>query len=176
MYNVSCFGRLKYGNNIFPPFSPLKAAYGPGQPPSLVFATPPPPQMNSAPQPRQVLSTACCFFQHSLSKYVICFALYKNLPFLLFHEDFWHGFFCYKALAKSVYVCECYSLLSPWMSILTSSFLSSAVLPVCCRAPYFTPTGTNTPHFSLHPLCLLSVMHAFSSTCWRIRLKGCSVY
>ncbi|KAM8849846.1 eukaryotic translation initiation factor 4 gamma 1a isoform 3-T10 [Spinachia spinachia] len=30
-----------------------QAAYGPGQPPSLVFATPPPPQMNSAPQPRQ---------------------------------------------------------------------------------------------------------------------------
>ncbi|KAG7229334.1 hypothetical protein INR49_012992 [Caranx melampygus] len=29
-----------------------QAAYGPGQPPSLVFATPPPPQMNSAPQPR----------------------------------------------------------------------------------------------------------------------------
>uniref|UniRef100_A0A3Q0S2K1 Eukaryotic translation initiation factor 4 gamma, 1a n=1 Tax=Amphilophus citrinellus TaxID=61819 RepID=A0A3Q0S2K1_AMPCI len=27
--------------------------YGPGQPASLVFATPPPPQMNSAPQPRQ---------------------------------------------------------------------------------------------------------------------------
>uniref|UniRef100_A0A8D0AE28 Eukaryotic translation initiation factor 4 gamma, 1a n=1 Tax=Sander lucioperca TaxID=283035 RepID=A0A8D0AE28_SANLU len=35
-----------------------QAAYGPGQPPSLVFATPPPPQMNSAPQPRQVLFTA----------------------------------------------------------------------------------------------------------------------
>ncbi|XP_077412357.1 eukaryotic translation initiation factor 4 gamma 1a isoform X2 [Vanacampus margaritifer] len=31
----------------------LTQAYGPGQPPSLVFATPPPPQMNSAPQPRQ---------------------------------------------------------------------------------------------------------------------------
>ncbi|XP_030015637.1 eukaryotic translation initiation factor 4 gamma 1a isoform X3 [Sphaeramia orbicularis] len=30
-----------------------QAAYGPGQPPSLVFATPPPPQMNSAPPPRQ---------------------------------------------------------------------------------------------------------------------------
>ncbi|KAK5919547.1 hypothetical protein CgunFtcFv8_023431 [Champsocephalus gunnari] len=30
-----------------------QAAYGPGQPPSLVFATPPPQQMNSAPQPRQ---------------------------------------------------------------------------------------------------------------------------
>ncbi|KAM3604685.1 uncharacterized protein V6R79_014834 [Siganus canaliculatus] len=30
-----------------------QAAYGPGQPPSLVFATPPPPQMNSAQQPRQ---------------------------------------------------------------------------------------------------------------------------
>ncbi|XP_019959157.2 eukaryotic translation initiation factor 4 gamma 1a isoform X2 [Paralichthys olivaceus] len=30
-----------------------QAAYGPGQPPSLVFATPPPPQMNSAPQTRQ---------------------------------------------------------------------------------------------------------------------------
>ncbi|XP_068605356.1 eukaryotic translation initiation factor 4 gamma 1a [Brachionichthys hirsutus] len=30
-----------------------QAAYGPGQLPSLVFATPPPPQMNSAPQPRQ---------------------------------------------------------------------------------------------------------------------------
>ncbi|KAF7648962.1 hypothetical protein LDENG_00149320 [Lucifuga dentata] len=30
-----------------------QAAYGPGQPPSLVFATPQPPQMNSAPQPRQ---------------------------------------------------------------------------------------------------------------------------
>ncbi|XP_051944025.1 eukaryotic translation initiation factor 4 gamma 1a isoform X4 [Hippocampus zosterae] len=30
-----------------------QATYGPGQPPSLVFATPPPPQMNSAPQPRQ---------------------------------------------------------------------------------------------------------------------------
>lgn len=38
-------------NVNFPP--PLKAAYGPGQPTSLVFATPPP-QMNSAPQPRQV--------------------------------------------------------------------------------------------------------------------------
>ncbi|CAG13763.1 unnamed protein product, partial [Tetraodon nigroviridis] len=31
------------------------SAYGPGQPTSLVFATPPPPQMSSAPQPRQVL-------------------------------------------------------------------------------------------------------------------------
>ncbi|XP_054889800.1 eukaryotic translation initiation factor 4 gamma 1a isoform X2 [Poeciliopsis prolifica] len=30
-----------------------QAAFGPGQPPSLVFATPPPPQMNSAQQPRQ---------------------------------------------------------------------------------------------------------------------------
>ncbi|CAN9503434.1 unnamed protein product [Ophioblennius macclurei] len=30
-----------------------QAAYGPGQPPSLVFATPQPPQMNSAQQPRQ---------------------------------------------------------------------------------------------------------------------------
>ncbi|KAE8290913.1 Eukaryotic translation initiation factor 4 gamma 1 [Larimichthys crocea] len=30
-----------------------QAAYGPGQPPSIVFATPPPPQMNSASQPRQ---------------------------------------------------------------------------------------------------------------------------
>ncbi|MEQ2158444.1 hypothetical protein GOODEAATRI_012300 [Goodea atripinnis] len=30
-----------------------QAAYGPVQPPSLVFATPPPPQMNSAQQPRQ---------------------------------------------------------------------------------------------------------------------------
>ncbi|XP_059200082.1 eukaryotic translation initiation factor 4 gamma 1a isoform X2 [Centropristis striata] len=30
-----------------------QAAYGPGQPTSLVFATPPPPQMNSTPQPRQ---------------------------------------------------------------------------------------------------------------------------
>ncbi|KAK5613699.1 hypothetical protein CRENBAI_017375 [Crenichthys baileyi] len=30
-----------------------QAAYGPGQPPALVFATPPPPQMNSAQQPRQ---------------------------------------------------------------------------------------------------------------------------
>uniref|UniRef100_A0A3Q3AGL6 Eukaryotic translation initiation factor 4 gamma, 1a n=1 Tax=Kryptolebias marmoratus TaxID=37003 RepID=A0A3Q3AGL6_KRYMA len=30
-----------------------QAAYGPGQPPSLVFATPPPPPMNSAQQPRQ---------------------------------------------------------------------------------------------------------------------------
>uniref|UniRef100_I3JU19 Eukaryotic translation initiation factor 4 gamma, 1a n=1 Tax=Oreochromis niloticus TaxID=8128 RepID=I3JU19_ORENI len=38
-----------------PALSPglTQAAYGPGQPPSLVFATPPPPQMNSAPQPRQ---------------------------------------------------------------------------------------------------------------------------
>ncbi|XP_037538145.1 eukaryotic translation initiation factor 4 gamma 1a isoform X2 [Nematolebias whitei] len=30
-----------------------QAAYGPAQPPSLVFATPPPPQMSSAQQPRQ---------------------------------------------------------------------------------------------------------------------------
>ncbi|XP_061588278.1 eukaryotic translation initiation factor 4 gamma 1a isoform X2 [Cololabis saira] len=30
-----------------------QAAYGPGQPPSLVFATPPPPQMTSTQQPRQ---------------------------------------------------------------------------------------------------------------------------
>ncbi|XP_067385039.1 eukaryotic translation initiation factor 4 gamma 1-like isoform X2 [Channa argus] len=30
-----------------------QAAYGPGQPSSIVFATPPPPQMNSASQPRQ---------------------------------------------------------------------------------------------------------------------------
>ncbi|XP_062337646.1 eukaryotic translation initiation factor 4 gamma 1a isoform X3 [Osmerus eperlanus] len=30
-----------------------QAAYAPGQPPSLVFATPPPQQMNPAPQPRQ---------------------------------------------------------------------------------------------------------------------------
>ncbi|XP_029687531.1 eukaryotic translation initiation factor 4 gamma 1-like isoform X2 [Takifugu rubripes] len=30
-----------------------QTAYGPGQPTSLVFATPPPPQMSSAPQPRQ---------------------------------------------------------------------------------------------------------------------------
>uniref|UniRef100_A0A8C7VBN8 Eukaryotic translation initiation factor 4 gamma, 1a n=1 Tax=Oncorhynchus mykiss TaxID=8022 RepID=A0A8C7VBN8_ONCMY len=30
-----------------------QAAYAPGQPPSLVFATPPPQQMNSSPQPRQ---------------------------------------------------------------------------------------------------------------------------
>lgn len=35
-------------------FPPFEAAYGPGQPTSLVFAPPPPPQMNSASQPRQV--------------------------------------------------------------------------------------------------------------------------
>lgn len=37
----------------------LQSAYGPGQPTSLVFAAPPPPQMSSAPQPRQVLLAAC---------------------------------------------------------------------------------------------------------------------
>ncbi|KAJ3582487.1 hypothetical protein NHX12_000551, partial [Muraenolepis orangiensis] len=30
-----------------------QASYPPGQPPSMVFASPPPPQMNPAPQPRQ---------------------------------------------------------------------------------------------------------------------------
>lgn len=51
---------LRFGDMLFIPHCLLlKAAYGPGQPPSLVFATPPPPQMNSAPQPRQVKVTPC---------------------------------------------------------------------------------------------------------------------
>lgn len=32
----------------------LQPSFPPGQPPSVVFATPPPPQMNPTPQPRQV--------------------------------------------------------------------------------------------------------------------------
>uniref|UniRef100_A0A672J8R3 Eukaryotic translation initiation factor 4 gamma, 1a n=1 Tax=Salarias fasciatus TaxID=181472 RepID=A0A672J8R3_SALFA len=40
-----------------------QAAYGPGQPPSLVFATPQPPQMNSAQQPRQV----CLFYSPTMA-------------------------------------------------------------------------------------------------------------
>lgn len=32
----------------------LQPSFTPGQPPSVVFATPPPPQMNPTPQPRQV--------------------------------------------------------------------------------------------------------------------------
>lgn len=65
--------------SIFSPFSPLKAPYGPGQPPSLVFATPPPPQMNSAPQARQVFLTA--YFSITSVRYAVCFALYENPPF-----------------------------------------------------------------------------------------------
>ncbi|XP_037314517.2 eukaryotic translation initiation factor 4 gamma 1a isoform X3 [Pungitius pungitius] len=42
-----------------------QAAYGPGQPPSLVFATPPPPQMNSAPQPRQFVAGPRTLHQQS---------------------------------------------------------------------------------------------------------------
>ncbi|KAI3374949.1 hypothetical protein L3Q82_021474, partial [Scortum barcoo] len=52
------------------------AAYGPGQPPSLVFATPPPPQMNSAPQPRQVLFMFCFFFFPAFSVQ----SYYQNRP------------------------------------------------------------------------------------------------
>uniref|UniRef100_A0A4W4G031 Eukaryotic translation initiation factor 4 gamma, 1a n=1 Tax=Electrophorus electricus TaxID=8005 RepID=A0A4W4G031_ELEEL len=40
-----------------------QGAYPPGQPPSVVFA-PPPPQMNSAPQPRQYAPGPLCVFRH----------------------------------------------------------------------------------------------------------------
>lgn len=66
------------------------------------------------------------------------------------HKYFRHCCFCFKALAEYVCVCGKACLLSfSLMSTLTSS-LSLAVLPVCCRSSYFTPTGTNTPHCFLH--------------------------
>lgn len=49
------------------------------------------------------------------------------------------------ALAECLCVCLSFSLMSTLIS-----FLSPALLPVCCRSSYFTPTGTNTPHYLLH--------------------------
>lgn len=114
----------------------LQSAYGPGQPTSLVFATPPPPQMSSAPQPRQVLLPACLLptFRVSL---VINFSSMRSLFPTLSHVL--HCCFCFKALAKSLLV---KSALPPFLSCSTPF---SAVLPVC-RASYFTPTGTNSPY------------------------------
>lgn len=68
---------LRFGDMSFIPHCLLlKAAYGPGQPPSLVFATPPPPQMNSAPQPRQVKVTPCVVPPHPSPLWYI-FCLYR---------------------------------------------------------------------------------------------------
>lgn len=91
-----------------------QAAYGPGQPTSLVFAPPPPPQMSSAPQPRQVRAPPS-------SGAGLCSAV-------RFPPDV-----CFKALSLS------------HVSSATFSPSFPAVLPVCCRASYVTPTGTNSP-------------------------------
>ncbi|XP_029308570.1 eukaryotic translation initiation factor 4 gamma 1a isoform X2 [Cottoperca gobio] len=55
-----------------------QAAYGPGQPPSLVFATPPPPQMNSAPQPRQFATGPRTL--HQQGGYRALQSYYQNRP------------------------------------------------------------------------------------------------
>uniref|UniRef100_A0AAQ5ZXS5 Eukaryotic translation initiation factor 4 gamma, 1a n=1 Tax=Amphiprion ocellaris TaxID=80972 RepID=A0AAQ5ZXS5_AMPOC len=55
-----------------------QAAYGPGQPPSLVFATPPPPQMNSAPQPRQFAAGPRTL--HQQGGYRALQSYYQNRP------------------------------------------------------------------------------------------------
>ncbi|KAK1878600.1 Eukaryotic translation initiation factor 4 gamma 1 [Dissostichus eleginoides] len=55
-----------------------QAAYGPGQPPSLVFATPPPQQMNSAPQPRQFAAGPRTL--HQQGGYRALQSYYQNRP------------------------------------------------------------------------------------------------
>lgn len=96
-----------------------------------------------------------------------------TLPLLLFHEDFWHGFFCYKALAKSLcvfwpfamFLLECQS----WL--LSSLLLSSqfAAGPRTLHQQVLTPcTFPYIPN-------LLGVMHAFSSTYWRIYKLYCFI-
>lgn len=131
----------------FPP--PLKAAYGPGQP-SLVFATPPP-QMNSAPQPRQVWVCLMSSFASSVIRGVpfpdshsldTPWALSLSFPLRNIFKTCCFGF---QASAECLCVCLSSSLMSTLIS-----FLSPALLPVCCRSSYFTPTGTNTPHDLLH--------------------------
>uniref|UniRef100_A0A667YP01 Eukaryotic translation initiation factor 4 gamma, 1a n=1 Tax=Myripristis murdjan TaxID=586833 RepID=A0A667YP01_9TELE len=59
-----------------------QAAYAPGQPPSLVFATPPP-QMNSAPQPRQFAAGPRALHQQVLTLFTflqIPSGYYQNRP------------------------------------------------------------------------------------------------
>uniref|UniRef100_A0A665UCG0 Eukaryotic translation initiation factor 4 gamma 1 n=1 Tax=Echeneis naucrates TaxID=173247 RepID=A0A665UCG0_ECHNA len=48
-----------------------QSSFPPGQPPSVVFATPPPPQMNPTPQPRQV----------GWATHTKCLLLYKSEPY-----------------------------------------------------------------------------------------------
>lgn len=91
----------------------LQSAYGPGQPTSLVFATPPPPQMSSAPQPRQVLLSACLLLTFFISL-VITFPSTQSLFPTLSHVL--HCCFCFKALAKSLWV---KSALPPLLSLST---------------------------------------------------------
>ncbi|KAL3055172.1 hypothetical protein OYC64_017969 [Pagothenia borchgrevinki] len=55
-----------------------QAAYGPGQPPSLVFASPPPQQMNSAPQPRQFAAGPRTL--HQQGGYRALQSYYQNRP------------------------------------------------------------------------------------------------
>lgn len=113
--------------------SPPKAAYGPGQPPSLVFATPPPPQMNSAPQPRQVLvHSTLVFLQHPRLGTFDVVEEPSQLPPL--DRDFQNSFLCNKALANSVcvgvYVCiKTYFLLSSSLNVALDFF------PLFCCPP-----------------------------------------
>lgn len=115
--------------------------------------------MSSAPQPRQVLLPACLLPAFCVSL-VISFSSMRSL---------------FPTLSHVLYCCFCFQALANflWVKSALPSFLSllfSAVLPVC-RAPYFTPTGTNSPYCS--NVCHLKMLHAFISICWRI---SCNIY
>lgn len=64
---------------------PLQPTFPPGQPPSVVFANPPPPQMNPSPQPRQV-GTSASYLHDSTTTRLHCWTvLYSRLSHICYY-------------------------------------------------------------------------------------------
>lgn len=109
--------------------------------------------MSSAPQPRQVLVPACLPPTFSVSL-VVSYSSMRSL-FPTFSQ-----ISCTAASALTLWLCLCE--LSQLCHLFSPFLLFSAVLPVC-RAPYFTPTGTNSPQCSNFSVILRCCMLSFPS-------------
>lgn len=106
----------------------LQPSFPPGQPPSVVFATPPPPQMNPTPQPRQVgLPTA--HLLHSTPKIMNFAPFQKRILFLnvskqLFSVEWLTSVVHYKSktcLIRNTHFCQ--MRINTWDSVCHSLFL-----------------------------------------------------
>uniref|UniRef100_A0A3Q0S2G9 Eukaryotic translation initiation factor 4 gamma, 1a n=1 Tax=Amphilophus citrinellus TaxID=61819 RepID=A0A3Q0S2G9_AMPCI len=110
-----------------------QAAYGPGQPASLVFATPPPPQMNSAPQPRQFATGPRTLHQQSY---------YQNRPTMAASAPRVQGNSGPRPVtATHVYQPGSQMMMIPQQQLpFASSTQSYFIPPGQYRTPYMTPT------------------------------------